>query len=292
MQFPALPKPIEITRPERVTSHVTFASPHSGRFYPEDMIRRACIPSLALRSSEDAYVDLLLAAAPLAGAPLVTTDVPRAYVDFNRAETELDPLLISGLPSRVVPSPRVAAGLGVVARVVAHGRPIYGSRLPLSEVQARISRYWRPYHQALEALLAEQRARFGRSLLVDVHSMPRAAVLGLPRMRAGRPDIVLGDRHGAACDPAMVDAAAALFRAEGLVVARNMPFAGAYICERYGQPGQGLNCLQVEIDRGLYLDEKRVEPGRDFAAFRAAMSRIVAGLAELGRESQLPLAAE
>ncbi|WP_291781519.1 N-formylglutamate amidohydrolase [Cecembia sp.] len=292
MPRPAEPKPVLIDLPARITSHVVFASPHSGRVYPEDIIRRALVSPQMLRSSEDAFVDLLLAPAPSAGAPLVTTEVPRAYVDFNRAETELDPALISGLSGRVAISPRVASGLGVIARVVANGQRIYPDRLTLAEAEGRIDRCWRPYHAALAGLLADQRARFGRTLLVDVHSMPRAALAGYPRLRGGRPDVVLGDRHGASCAPDLVDAVAAVFQAEGLVVARNTPFAGAYIAERYGRPGQGMHCLQIEIDRGLYLDERRVTPGPGFADVQAMMARAVVSIAALGRAGALPLAAE
>lgn len=286
-----MPRAVLIEQPAQITTHVVFASPHSGRVYPPDLIARAQVTPLVLRSSEDAYVDRLLAGVPGAGAPLVTTEVPRAYVDFNRAATELDPLLIEGVP-HATSNPRIASGLGVIARVVANGQPIYRGRLPLAEAQARIARCWQPYHAALGGLIAAQHARFGETLLVDVHSMPRAALAGYPRQRGARPEIVLGDRHGAACRPALTEAVEALFRAEGLTVARNTPFAGAYVATRYGRPAEGFNALQIEIDRGLYLDEARIEPAPGFADFAAIMDRVVRGIADLGRAGILPLAAE
>ena len=288
-----MPRAVLTHLPAEVTTGVVFASPHSGRVYPADLLARAQVDPLVLRSSEDAYVDQLLASAPQHGAPLITTEVPRAYVDFNRAETELDPALIPGAP-RASGNPRVASGLGVLARVVANGRPIYGGPLSLAEAEGRLARYWRPYHAALSQLLEAQRARFGLALLIDVHSMPREALTGLPGRApgAGRPDIVLGDRHGAACRADLMDGIEAALRAEGLRVSRNVPFAGAYVAQRYGRPATGLNVVQMEIDRGLYLDERRVAPGPDFAAFRAVMDRLVAALADLGRCQSLPLAAE
>jgi len=287
-----MPRPILIDAPAPVTTHVVFASPHSGRVYPAALTGRARVSGTVLRSSEDAYVDLLLATAPRHGAPLVTTEVPRAFVDFNRDETELDPALITGVPRAGTLSPRVASGLGVVARVVAQGEPIYRGRLTLAEVEDRLHRYWRPYHAGLGALLDAQCARFGQVLLVDVHSMPRAALLGYTASRGGRPEVVLGDRHGAACRPGVLDAIEGIFRAEGLRVARNIPFAGAYVAARYGRPDQGRDVVQIEIDRGLYLDEPRIEPGPDFAAFRATMDRVVAAIAMLGQAGAMPLAAE
>lgn len=292
-----MPRAVVTHLPERITSHVVFASPHSGRVYPDDLIAQAQLDGRVLRSSEDAYVDLLLAPAPDCGAPLITTEVPRAYVDFNRAETELDPAVIVGAP-RAGNNPRIASGLGVIARVVAGGRPIYRAPLTMAQAQARLDRYWRPYHAALAGLLAAQRARFGQALLIDVHSMPHEALAGLGPRGAPRPEIVLGDRHGAACRPEVMAAVEAVFAGAGLRVARNAPFAGAYTAQRYGQPHAATEVVQIEIDRRLYLDEARVEPGPDFAAFAALMARIVAGLADLGRpdsgagDAALPVAAE
>ncbi len=286
-----MPRPVLIDLPDRITSHVIFASPHSGRVYPADMIARARVTPLVLRSSEDAYVDLLLAAAPRAGAPLITTEVPRAYVDFNRAADELDPLLIAGA-ARGVTNPRIASGLGVIARVVANGQAIYRNQLTLAEARARITGCWQPYHAALGDLLACQRVRFGQTLLVDFHSMPSAALTGYVAVQGQRPDVVLGDRHGAACCPDLLDALERVISAEGLRVARNSPFAGAYIATRYGRPAEGTHVVQIEIDRRLYLDEERVQPSARFDAFRAVMARIVAGIAELGRAETMPLAAE
>lgn len=290
-----VPRPVLIARPAVTTSHVVFASPHSGRVYPADMIARARVDARVLRSSEDAFVDLLLAAAPASGAPLVTTEVPRAYVDFNRAETELDPALIQGAPRSGV-NPRVQAGLGVIARVVANGRPIYPGMLTRAEAEARLEACWRPYHAALRGLLEAQRQSFGQALLIDVHSMPHDAVgsaVGGTGGRSGRrPQIVLGDRHGASCRPGVLDRIEAAFTAEELTVARNTPFAGAYVAQAYGRPGQGVSVVQIEIDRALYMDETRVEPSARFEPFRAAMGRIVAAIADLGRAEAAPLAAE
>lgn len=286
-----LPRAVLIARPDPPVSHVVFASPHSGRVYPADMIARARVDARGLRSSEDAFVDLLLAHAPVAGAPLVTTEVPRAYVDFNRAETELDPALIPGAPRQGL-NPRVAAGLGVIPRVVANARPIYPGPLTLPEAEARLARYWRPYHAALSALLDDQRRRFGQVLLIDVHSMPHEAVNGIAPRGGRRPQIVLGDRHGAACRPGVLDRIEAAFAAEGLTVARNIPFAGAYVAQAYGRPGQGMSVVQIEIDRALYMDEARIQPSARFEGFRAAMDRVVAAIAALGRAQAAPLAAE
>jgi len=276
-----MPVAVQIFEPVQTTSHVVFASPHSGRVYPPDLIARAQVEGHVLRSSEDAYVDLLLADAPALGAPLITSEVPRAYVDFNRAESELDPALIEGAPHGGM-NPRVASGLGVIARVVSNGRHIYRGKLPLAEAERRIDRYWRPYHAALSGLMQRQHARFGQVLLADIHSMPHEALSGHALRGQPRPQVILGDRYGAACDGALLERVEEVFRQAGLVVARNSPFAGAYIAQRYGQPSRGMHVIQIELDRRLYLDEARVAPSADFHAFRALMRDVVCGIAAIG----------
>ena len=287
-----MPRPVQIFEPIEPLSAVVFGSPHSGRLYPPDLLGASALDSTVLRSSEDAYVDLLLSEAPRLGAPLITTQVPRAYVDFNRADTEFDPALIDGAP-RHVANPRIASGLGVIARVVAGGRPIYRGKIALTEAARRIDTYWRPYHEALDALLARQRARFGRAILVDVHSMPStASQAGLLR-NIRRPEVILGDRFGAACDPALTDEVEAIWRRAGFRVVRNAPFAGAYILQRHGQPRRGVHAIQIEIDRALYLDEARVTPGPGFEDFQSVMTGIIAQIAAIGGEAAgVGLAAE
>jgi N-formylglutamate amidohydrolase len=283
-----MPLAVQVFEPVEAASYVVFASPHSGRVYPHELLARSQVNALTLRSSEDAFVDLLIADAPAFGAPLITTEVPRAYVDFNRAADEFDPALIEGV-ARGGLNPRVASGLGVIARVVANGRPIYRGPLSRAEAEARIARYWRPYHTALDRLLQRQRARFGQVLLCDMHSMPHEAIAA----HRTRPDVVLGDRYGAACAPHILDRIEAVFRDAGLRVMRNAPFAGAYVAQHYGRPSAGMHAVQIELDRGLYLDEARVEPGPGYEDFRALMRGVVADLADLGKASAEPgLAAE
>jgi N-formylglutamate amidohydrolase len=279
-----------IHRPERQDTAVVFASPHSGRAYSAAFLAQTILKPNALRSSEDAFVDQLFAAAPQHGAPLLLADVPRAFLDLNRAPDELDPAVIEGV-ARHAHNPRVTSGLGVIPRVVAGGRPIYHGKLPLSEAEARISQVWHPYHRALRQLMDETHARFGRAVLIDCHSMPHEAIDGHVRPGAPKPEVVLGDRFGAAAGRDVMDRVEAAFASTGLRVARNTPFAGAFIAQSYGRPSVGRHVIQVEIDRSLYMDEAAITPLPGFEAFCAMMSGVIAEVAEIGRE-QMPLAAE
>lgn len=281
--------PFRLVQPERRSTAAVFASPHSGRAYSRAFLGRTALDARAIRSSEDAFVDELFAAAPSQGAPLLAAEAPRAFVDVNRAADELDPALIEGV-RRAGHNPRVASGLGVIPRVVAGGRPIYRGRLTLADARARIEGSWVPYHAALRALMEESRAAFGLAILIDCHSMPHEALDG---GRAARPDVVLGDRFGAAAAPGLVEQVEAAFHRAGLRVARNAPFAGAYVAQTYGRPAQGSHAIQVEIDRALYMDEARIERRPDFAAFQALIAQVVADICAIGRAlGETSLAAE
>lgn len=276
--------------PRRDESCVVFASPHSGSNYPADLMAKTVLSDHMVRSSEDAFVDQLFDCAPEFGARFIKAALPRAYVDLNRSPDELDPALIEGV-RRQGHNPRVASGLGVIPRVVANGRVIYRGKLRMSEAQQRLERYWHPYHRQLQQMLDDAHGYHGQAVLIDCHSMPHEAVESVARAGAKRPDIVLGDRFGAAASGAVVDRVEQAFAAQGFRVARNTPFAGAYIAQAYGRPTRGQHAVQVELDRALYMDEKRITPNRDFDAVQRAVRAAVAQIVRIGQE-RMPLAAE
>ncbi|WP_375173811.1 N-formylglutamate amidohydrolase [Pseudooceanicola sp.] len=275
--------------PERLTTSVVFSSPHSGRDYPASFLDQSVLDAHQIRSSEDAFIDQVFLAALDCGAPLLTARVPRAYVDLNRGADELDPAVVEGV-RRNGHNPRVASGLGVIPRVVANGRAIYRGKLTLADAKHRLETYWFPYHAALQQQLDRAHQMFGEAILLDCHSMPREAVDCVIRSGAKRPDVVLGDRFGASASAAVVDEIEAILIRAGLTVARNAPFAGAFVTQQYGRPSRRQHAVQLEIDRSLYMDERRIEPREDFEAFRALMAQVVAEMTEIGRA--LPLAAE
>ena len=264
-----------ILSPMRQSSAFVFASPHSGRAYTPAFLEQSVLSADLIRTSEDAFVDQLFADAPLFGAPLLLADVPRAYLDLNRAPDELDPALITGV-ARMAHNPRVSSGLGVIPRVVAGGRQIYSGKLSLAEAEARIARFWHPYHRALRQLMDDTHARFGEATLIDCHSMPHEAIEGHARLGKACPEVVLGDRFGASANREVMDRVEAAFAAAGLRVARNTPFAGAFVTQSYGRPSAGRHAIQVEIDRSLYMHEASLTPRADFQAFRALINGVMA----------------
>lgn len=279
-----------LDQPQQPSGPVIFAAPHSGRGYSAAFLAQTVLGLPLIRSSEDAFVDQLFASAALHGLPLLAAKVPRAFVDLNRAPDELDPGVIEGI-SRAPHNPRVSSGLGVIPRVVAGGRAIYRGKLPLAEVEDRIRRYWHPYHRALRDLMEGTHSRFGQAILIDCHSMPHEAIDSHTRPGTPHPEIVLGDRFGAAAGRAVVDQIEAAFHSAGFRVARNTPFAGAFIAQSYGRPSAGRHVVQIEIDRGLYMDEGSITPLPEFDRFRQRIAGVVAQIARIGRQD-LPLAAE
>lgn len=282
-------EPFHIHRPQVQTLPFIFASGHSGRRYPDSLIAQSPLDPLTLRRSEDAFVDELFAGAAGLGAPLIAACFPRAYCDVNRAMSELDTGMFDDaldLPVNA-PTPRVAAGLGVIPRIVRDGAEIYTRKLSSGEAELRLSRLYRPYHAALAGLAEETRKRFGIAVVVDCHSMPSTLSV---------PDIVLGDRYGASAPPLLTGWAENAFVGGRFSTARNAPYAGGYTTMLYGRGSSGLFGLQIEINRGLYLDEYRIQRKPGFGALKKRLTETLTRLTAIdpsllgGRA--MPLAAE
>ena len=266
----------ETIRPRRVVAPLVFNSAHSGRSYPERFLAMTRLDHLSIRQSEDAWVDEIFARGPHLGAPLLRAHFPRAYLDVNREPWELDPaMFVEPLSDRFnTTSPRVAAGLGTLARVVAENKPIYRDRLSLADAHMRIEGIYHPYHAALQKLLGEAINAFGVAVLIDCHSMPRINRSG----DKAAPDIVLGDRYGTTCAPALIDLVETIFTSAGLRVARNRPYAGGFATRSYGRPQHGVHALQIEISRHLYMNEVTLAKNDGFAAIVSIVDRLMFAL--------------
>lgn len=276
--------PFTLARPLRQKIPFIFTSPHSGRLYPPDFVAASRLGALALRRSEDAFVDELFAAAVQElGAPFLAARFPRAYLDANRGPGELDPAMFAGpLPLAAdPPGPRVQAGLGVIPRIVRDGAEIYRDRLPAAEAVARIEHLYRPYHNQILSLVEETRRAFGVAIVVDCHSMPSAAAV---------PDVILGDRYGIAAAPALTHRAQQAFELRAFTVARNVPYAGGFTTQLYGRPSRGVHALQIEINRALYLDEEAIVPGPRFDDVRMRIGEALAHLTAITAEQLSPSA--
>jgi N-formylglutamate amidohydrolase len=272
--------PFLVARPvaPAAATSLICASPHSGRIYPAEMMAASQLDRRAIRRSEDAHVDQLIAAAPLCGHTVIAAQFARAFIDVNREPWELDPAMFEDElpPFAKARTARVAAGLGSIARIVCEGQEIYARKLVFAEAEDRVRRVHAPYHAALAALIAETRAALGQAILIDWHSMPAAAASG----RNGEPcDFVLGDRFGASCSSAIAGFVEHELKQMGYRVARNAPYAGGFTTEHYGRPGRKAHALQIEINRALYFDEGALELTDGFAALKRGLDSLFAAMA-------------
>ncbi|OJF96638.1 N-formylglutamate amidohydrolase [Pararhizobium antarcticum] len=268
----------EVLEPETQRIPFVFNSPHSGRTYPPEFLSQSRLDAMSIRRSEDHYVDELFHFVTDLGAPLLMAHFPRAFLDVNREPYELDPRMFDGaLPSHAnIGSLRVAGGLGTVPRLVAENMEIYGRRIPVADALERIEQIYKPYHACLRRLIARTHVQFGLSVLIDCHSMPgNIRVAGSTQ----RPDFIVGDRYGTSASAELSRTAVTILEELGFSVARNKPYAGGFITEHYGRPARGLHALQIEINRGLYVDEATLRKKPGFANLAQAIAMFVSQLA-------------
>ncbi|KAB2876530.1 MAG: N-formylglutamate amidohydrolase [Pseudorhodoplanes sp.] len=279
--------PFEVQEPFHWSGPVLFNSPHSGRVYPRAFLAASRLDLATLRRSEDTFVDELTAGVVARGYPLMRAHFPRCYVDVNREPYELDPRMFEGrLPSFAnTRSMRVAGGLGTVARVVGDAQEIYDQRISVDDALQRIESLYKPYHRTLRRLFARLHQDFGAAILIDCHSMPSTTASRDDRPRA---DIVLGDRYGTSCVGLLSAVIEDTLRDCGYAVSRNKPYAGGFITEHYGNPASGLHAIQLEINRALYMDEKRYERAAGFARLKADLERLADCIAAIPLEELRP----
>ena len=284
--------PFVIDEPAAHTLPFVFNAPHSGSVYPRSFLAASRLDALALRRSEDAYVDRLFAPVVDLGAPLMRAHFPRAYLDVNREPYELDPRMFEGRlpPFANTRSMRVAGGLGTVPRLVADGQEIYRSRFPVEDAVARIEDLYKPYHRTLRGLIQRTARGFGHAILIDCHSMPSSSLL---REEDPKAEFVLGDRFGTSCAPLLIGAFEHHLRARGFRTLRNKPYAGGFITEHYGEPNIGRHALQIEINRSLYMNETTLAMSQGFADLVWQLRDVVRAVAlEIGDLAPRRMAAE
>jgi len=279
MEYNSLPeKSYKLEDPVVLKSGIVIASPHSGRNYSCSVKEKSILDPTTLRSSEDAFVDELMDFAPDLGIPLICSEIPRAFVDLNRARDELDSAIIEGIRPNGQ-NPRVISGLGVIPRVVANGKEIYSGKLSKEAAFERLGKFWDPYHSKLSELLDRAYRQFGYSILIDAHSMPHEATLNAST-GFHTSQLVLGDRYGASCSPDIVNNLTMLISKNGLHASRNIPFSGAYIVQKYGRPELNRHAIQLEIDRSMYMDEQKIQKLEKFFKLKNKLLNILRDFSE------------
>lgn len=280
------PLPGPIVHPARADPPLLLSVPHSGRRYPEWLVDMARGGRKALEPLEDPLVDRLLWRLLSRGVGAVIAQAPRAAIDCNRGEDEIDPMFIHGSgrsPEGARPSARARGGLGIVpSRTALHGH-LWRRAISHCDLEQRLREAYRPFHDAVAAELERLVERFGCALLLDCHSMPP--------LSSGGCDLVFGDRYGRTAAPSLMATAIRVARDHGLAASANDPFAGGHVVERHGAPHIGVHALQVEVDRSCYLT-RQGEPSEDFNRLAEFLETLGLRLGEQLLDPEVAAAAE
>ncbi|MDA8800587.1 N-formylglutamate amidohydrolase [Amylibacter sp.] len=271
-----------LKEPEVQTTSMVFNSPHSGRSYSESFLKNSLLKKPEIRASEDAYVDDLFSSVTEFGAPLLTAVAPRAFVDLNREADELDSAIIQGVNKNILNS-RVLSGLGVIPRIVSKGNNIQSGKMTIEQANLRLDKSYFPYHYKLKKLLDQTKLEFGKVILIDCHSMPMRSTHSLRSSDGKSPNIVLGNRFGSSCSSDIMEQIKSSFEDAGFRVSQNVPFSGAYILKNYGRPSINEHAVQIEIDRGLYLNEKLVEKSDKYYDLKYKLKTVIRDIVSIGK---------
>ncbi len=279
---------LEIFQPAELLSPLVLNSPHSGSNYPDFFLKQSILSLEQLRRGEDTDVDKLFQPATPNGANFIKALFPRSFIDVNREPYELDPNMFDGkLPSFAkIHSLRVAGGLGVIPRIICENTAIYNKKIKVESALERIENYYKPYHNALFDILQNVKNQFGVSVLLDCHSMPSSIS---QKDKLTRKDIILGDRFGTSCSPILTETFEVEAKKLGYTVIRNLPYAGGYITEHYGNPKINSHALQIEVNRALYMNEKTLKITDNFYKLQTDLANVISKLAALRLDDLAPL---
>lgn len=271
------------------TSPVIISVPHAGRAYPDSIWQRSRLSPVRMQEMEDRYVDLLVAPLIRANYAVLVAQAPRALIDLNRDERDIDTRLVQNIPHNqpLIESAKQRGGLGLFPRSLPRAGDLWRGVMDWSEAVSRIENIHKPYHQALTQMLGRACAAHGHAVLLDIHSMPP-----LTRVGQKNPDMVIGDRFGVSAASRFSATATAVIAGRGYEVALNHPYAGSHMLDKHGRPVRGIHALQLEVSRALYLCPKLSEPGDGLNETREMVLALVEALAEELRNNDWAIAAE
>lgn len=277
-----IPDLLERHDPEGEHAPVAFDSPHSGSVYPDDF--KHALPRSAVRRAEDAFVDRLYRRAPAHGASLLCALFARSYIDPNRAPDDIDESLLDApWPDGINPGPKVTLGVGLIPKREPGGL-MYDRKLTVAEVRCRLDNYYWPYHRELERMLNAVHARYQAVWHVNCHSMSSVSTDVSPEgPGVARPDFCVGDRDGTTCDPAFTEMITETLRSMRYSVTVNDPYKGVELIRRYSDPSNGRHSVQIEVKRGLYMDEEKLKIDDGFATLRNNLGRLVEAICDFAR---------
>ena len=258
---------------------LVLSVPHKGSVFPEEFLENSQCGVNELRSNEDSFVDELVKAASDAGMPMIAMNIARSFVDINRDKIELDPTMFYNHPhanETNIGGRRCRVGLGVIHRITAKNHNIYDGLLDYNEVIDRFCNVYDPYHKRLQQLIDKVIKKFGFCMVLDCHSMP-SEICSLMQDTT-KIDFCLGTLFEQSCPAEMHDVFKKSLEESGYTAADNCPYSGAYITFNYCQPRKGIYTMQMEINRGLYMDERSYKKNDDFSKVSNEICRAILAL--------------
>lgn len=256
---------------------LVFDSPHSGIHCPDDF--NAQVPLEFIKSGWDAFIDDIWQPITEKGGYLLHANFSRMYIDPNRAPDDIDPALLDKSWERCKPTKYSDRGMGLIRRYALPEKAMYDRKLTREEVTHRIDHYYSPYHTQLQTLLDDLYTRHQGVWHVDCHSM-KSVGNGM-NIDAGiaRPDIILGDKDGQSAEPEFVNVIAQAFTHKGYKVVKNTPYKGGYLVSNYGNVAANRHSVQIEVNRALYMNEKKFEKNENYEQFKRDTSFVAQQLA-------------
>lgn len=250
--------------------------PHAGRVYSDEILDNLAVPAAHLLRLEDRYADRLAGAAIARGFPAIIAHRPRAWVDLNRKRSEIDVEMIEGISSAQLPAPsrKVRGGLGVVPSRLHGAGNLWRRKWQWDDIKTRLDSYHEPYHTSISGILERICVKFGGAILLDLHSMPPL------NEDQGGVDMVIGDRFGRSAGSRYSELSLAFLQHSGIRARLNHPYAGGYILERHSGVEKDIHALQLEVDRGYYLDGSLREPGDRLPVVADQIAELAARLAD------------
>ena len=234
---------------------LVLSVPHKGQIFPDEFLCATTISQSELRCNEDSFVDELLQGAIQNGVCMLAMNIARSFIDVNRDKMEIDPTMFYNYPSpELSMGRRCRLGLGVIHRITAKNHPIYNGLLDYEEVQERFTHVYDVYHKRLQQLIDKCLKKFGLCFVLDCHSMPSEICSLLQETQ--KIDFCLGTLFGQSCPEEFHAFFKSGLDRKNYYVSDNCPYSGAYITFNYCQPRQKIYTMQMEVNRGLYMNEQ------------------------------------
>ena len=249
-----------------------ISSPHSGTLLDKNLSAKRNNDIYSFDSMQDMYVNEFSSGLDKCGFTVLQSNISRVVIDLNRNINEIDSKIIKNLPSdiEINLSDKVRAGIGLIATKDASGNKIYDEKLDWMEVRDRINNYYIPWHNALKIAVKNLSTKFKRVLIIDMHSMPSETIYNNQLA-----DFVIGNNFGKSSSYTAQKILSRVIESYGHSVSINDPYPGGYITKNYSSTDENIQCIQLEIKKSLYMNEKNFTKNDYFDEFSLNLKQII-----------------